>query len=97
MKKLVLFLFLLTASLSLSSFGILSNPKMADRHGNLNKSMTIHSKSTVNSALILKRTLVLNNEVQATAVENSNFNFLRSFFSFLVTELSQIVIKLISK
>jgi NADH:ubiquinone oxidoreductase subunit 2 (subunit N) len=98
MKKLVLFLLLISATFSLSSFGIVSNPRIADQQMKAGKSMAINSKSTVNTNSLLLNPLLektINN--QSETKEESQKGFLKSLFGFIVSALSEIVLILISK
>ncbi|MCP9765057.1 hypothetical protein [Lacihabitans soyangensis] len=98
MKKLVLFLLLGSATFSLSSFGIVSNPRIAEHQAKAGKCMVINSKSAVNSDILLVNPLSNNANVnQDASKEESQKSFLKSFFGFIVSALSQIVITLISK
>lgn len=98
MKKLVLFLLLISATFSLSSFGIVSNPRIADQQVKAGKSMAINSKSTVSTNSLLVNPLLektINNQEETK--EESRKGFLKSLFGFIVTALSEIVLTLISK
>jgi zona occludens toxin (predicted ATPase) len=95
MKKLVLFFFLLTASISLSSFGIISNPKIASQKARSGKMMTINSKSTVRTSILFQNSLVSSNTNEAK--QEPQKSFLRNFFGCIVGVFSKIVMTLITK
>ena len=98
MKKLVLFLLLVSATFSLSSFGIVSNPRIADQQLKAGKSMAINSKSTVNTnSLLLNPLMGKTGNDQEVSKEESQKSFLKSLFGFIVSALSEIVLTLISK
>jgi hypothetical protein len=98
MKKLVLFLLLISANLSLSSFGIVSNPRIADQQLKAGKSMAINSRSTVNTnSLLVNPLLEKTINSQEENKEESQKGFLKSLFGFILSALSQIVLSLISK
>lgn len=97
MKKLVLFLLLVSATFSLSSFGIVSNPRIANQQHKAGKSMVINSKSTVNSTVIFSNPLEIKEIGKADAKLESGKSMLKSFFGFIISALSQIVMTLVSK
>lgn len=97
MKKLVLFLLLLSATFSLSSFGIVSNPRIANQQQRAGKSMTINSKSTVNSMVIFSNPVEIKDNGKTDERLESGKSFLKSFFGFIISALSQIVMTLVSK
>lgn len=95
MKKLVLFFFLLTATFSLSSFGIVSNPKMANQKAKSGKMMSINSKSSVKTSLLFQNSLV-SSSTNETKQEPQK-SFIRNFFGCIVGVFSKIVMALITK
>ena len=97
MRKLVLFLLLVSATISLSSFGIVSNPRIANQQQKAGKSMAINSKSTVNSIIIFSNPLEIKDNGKADADRESGKSILKSFFGFIISALSQIVVTLVSK
>jgi hypothetical protein len=97
MKKLVLFLFLAISSLSLSSFGIVSNPRIANQQQKAGKSMVINAKSTVNSTVIFSNTVEIKDNGKTDEKLDSGKSILKSFFGFIISALSQIIMTLVSK
>lgn len=97
MKRLVLFLFLLTATFSLSSFGIVSNSRIANQQQKAGKSMVINAKSTVNSTVIFSNSVEIKDSGKTDEKLNSGKSILKSFFGFIVSALSQIIMTLVSK
>lgn len=97
MKKLVLFLLLVFTTFSLSSFGIVSNPRIANQQQKAGKSMVINAKSTVSSSVIFSNPLEIKDNGKADADRESGKSILKSFFGFIISALSQIVLTLVSK
>ncbi|MCF8325388.1 MAG: hypothetical protein K9I84_10550 [Leadbetterella sp.] len=97
MKKLVLFLLMVSATLSLSSFGIVSNPRMADQQHKAGKSMVINSKSSVNSTVIFNNPVEIKDSGKTEEKLESGKSLLKSFFALIISTLSQIVMTLVSK
>jgi len=97
MKKLVLFLLLVSATFSLSSFGIVSNPRIANQQQKAGKSMVINSKSTVNSTVIFSNPVEIKDNGKTDEKFESGKSILKSFFGFIISALSQIVMTLVSK
>jgi len=97
MKRLALFLLLSVSVLSLSSFGIISNPRLAEQNSSEIKTLTINSKSTIISKSQAVTSLDLKEEPDLEKQETESKNFIKSFFSFVISALSQIVWTLLSK
>lgn len=97
MKKLVLFVLLVSATFSLSSFGIVSNPRIANQQHKAGKSMVINSKSTVNSIIIFGNPLEIKENGKTDEKFESGKSLLKSFFGYIISALSQIVMTLVSK
>ncbi len=97
MKKLVLFLLLVSATFSLSSFGIVSNPRIANQQQKAGKSMVINAKSTVSSTVIFSNPIEIKDNGKTNEKMESGKSILKSFFGFIISALSQIVLTLVSK
>ncbi|MCP9757047.1 hypothetical protein EGI26_17950 [Lacihabitans sp. CCS-44] len=98
MKKLVLFILLLSATFSLSSFGIVSNPRISAHQTKAGKTIAISSKSEVKSELTTINPLVpRENNDQEVSKEQSYKSFLKTIFGFIISALTEIVMTLISK
>ena len=97
MKKIALFLLLLTATFSLSSFGIISNPRAVEQKSVSGKTLSVNSKSVLNSKNGLTTTLEIKREGVIEKEESTEKNFLKTFFGFIISALSQIVMSLMSK
>ena len=97
MKKLVLFLFLVTITFSLSSFGIVSNPRIANQQQKAGKSMVINAKSTVNSTVIFSSPVEIKDNEKSDEKLDSGKSILKSFFGFIISALSEIIMTLASK
>jgi hypothetical protein len=97
MKKLVLFLLLISATFSLSSFGIVSNPRIANQQQKAGKLMVINSKSTVNSTVIFNNPVEIKDSGKTEEKLESGKSHLKSFFALIISTLSQIVMTLVSK
>lgn len=97
MKKIALFLLLLTATFSLSSFGIISNPRAVEQKSVSGKTLSVNSKSVLNSKNVLTTTLEIKQDGVVEKEESTEKNFLKTFFGFIISALSQIVMSLMSK
>lgn len=97
MKKIALFLLLLTATFSLSSFGIISNPRAVEHKSVSGKTLSVNSKSVLNSKNGLTTTLEIKQDGVVEKEESTEKNFLKTFFGFIISALSQIVMSLMSK
>lgn len=97
MKKLVLFILLISATFSLSSFGIVSNPRISNQHQKAGKSMVINAKSTVSSTVIFSNPIEIKDNGKIDEKMESGKSILKSFFGFIISALSQIVLTLVSK
>jgi len=94
MKKTVLYLLMMVATFSLSSFGISDNPKATMTIQNTSKNRTIASKSSYsNSISVIPETPSVEKNKEAEKTKS----IIQKFFSFVFSSIVKLVFGLISK